>query len=68
MGNSCLDGMAETCEDLARGVVFPASEYNWYITGATLDINGDTYMIKRPENTKNTLDSIKMYAIILYYI
>lgn len=33
-------GRAGTCEDVARAVAFMASEYNGFITGATLDING----------------------------
>jgi len=36
---------AGTCEDVARAVAFLASEYNGFITGATLDINGGIYMI-----------------------
>lgn len=32
-----------TVEDIARPVVFLASEYDGYITGATLDINGGVY-------------------------
>ena len=38
-------GRAGTCEDVARAVAFLASEYNGFITGATLDINGGVYMI-----------------------
>jgi len=37
-------GRAGTCEDVARAVAFLASEYNGFITGATLDINGGVYM------------------------
>lgn len=37
-------GRAGTTEDVARAVVFLASEYDGFITGATLDINGGTYM------------------------
>ncbi len=33
-------GRAGTCEDVARAIAFLASEYNGFITGATLDING----------------------------
>ncbi|MBA7591108.1 3-oxoacyl-[acyl-carrier-protein] reductase FabG [subsurface metagenome] len=32
------------CEDIARAAAFLASEYNGFITGATLDINGGVYM------------------------
>lgn len=35
---------AGTCEDVARAVAFLASEYDGFITGATLDINGGIYM------------------------
>jgi 3-oxoacyl-[acyl-carrier protein] reductase len=35
---------AGTCEDVARAVSFLASEYNGFISGATLDINGGSYM------------------------
>jgi len=35
---------AGTCEDTARAVAFLASEYDGFITGATLDINGGVYM------------------------
>lgn len=35
---------AGTCEDVARAVGFFASEYDGFITGATLDINGGIYM------------------------
>ncbi len=35
---------AGTCEDTARAVVFLASEYDGFITGATLDINGGVYV------------------------
>jgi len=37
-------GRAGTCEDVARAVAFLASEYDGFITGATLDINGGIYM------------------------
>ena len=37
-------GRAGACEDVARAVAFLASEYNGFITGATLDINGGVYM------------------------
>ena len=36
---------AGTCEDVARAVAFLASEHNGFITGATLDINGGSYMM-----------------------
>lgn len=36
-------GRAGTVEDVARPVVFLASEYDGFITGATLDINGGVY-------------------------
>ena len=36
-------GRAGTPEDVARAVVFFASEYDGFITGATLDINGGVY-------------------------
>jgi 3-oxoacyl-[acyl-carrier protein] reductase len=36
-------GRAGTPEDVARPVVFLASEYDGFITGATLDINGGVY-------------------------
>lgn len=36
-------GRAGTPEDVARAVVFLASEYDGFITGATLDINGGVY-------------------------
>jgi 3-oxoacyl-[acyl-carrier protein] reductase len=36
-------GKAGTPEDVARAVAFLASEYNGFITGATLDINGGVY-------------------------
>ena len=32
-----------TAEDIARAVVYLASEYDGFITGATLDINGGVY-------------------------
>ena len=35
---------AGTCEDVARAVAFLASEYDGFITGATLYINGGVYM------------------------
>jgi len=38
-------GRAGTCDDVARATAFLASEYNGFITGATLDINGGIYMI-----------------------
>lgn len=37
-------GRAGNCEDVARAAAFLASEYNGFITGATLDINGGVYM------------------------
>jgi 3-oxoacyl-[acyl-carrier protein] reductase len=37
-------GRAGTCEDIARAAAFLASEYDGFITGATLDINGGVYM------------------------
>jgi 3-oxoacyl-[acyl-carrier protein] reductase len=36
-------GRAGTSEDIARPVVYLASEYDGFITGATLDINGGVY-------------------------
>jgi 3-oxoacyl-[acyl-carrier protein] reductase len=36
-------GRAGTSEDIARAVVYLASEYDGFITGATLDINGGVY-------------------------
>src|SRR5436190_1283588 len=36
-------GRAGTPEDVARAVVFLASEYDGFITGATLDLNGGVY-------------------------
>lgn len=36
-------GRAGSAEDVARPVVFLASEYDGFITGATLDINGGVY-------------------------
>lgn len=36
---------AGTCEDVARAAAFLASEYSGFITGATLDINGGSYMM-----------------------
>ncbi len=35
---------AGDCQDVARAVAFFASEYDGFITGATLDINGGIYM------------------------
>ena len=37
-------GRGGSCEDIARAAAFFASEYNGFITGATLDINGGVYM------------------------
>jgi 3-oxoacyl-[acyl-carrier protein] reductase len=37
-------GRAGTVEDVARAAVFLAAEYDGFITGATLDVNGGTYM------------------------
>ncbi len=36
-------GRGGTAEDVARAVVYLASEYDGFITGATLDINGGVY-------------------------
>jgi 3-oxoacyl-[acyl-carrier protein] reductase len=36
-------GRSGTSEDVARAVVYLASEYDGFITGATLDINGGVY-------------------------
>jgi 3-oxoacyl-[acyl-carrier protein] reductase len=36
-------GRAGNLMDVARAVVYLASEYNGFITGATLDINGGVY-------------------------
>jgi 3-oxoacyl-[acyl-carrier protein] reductase len=36
-------GRAGAAEDVARAVVYLASEYDGFITGATLDINGGVY-------------------------
>ena len=36
-------GRAGTVDDIARPIVFLASEYDGFITGATLDINGGVY-------------------------
>ena len=36
---------AGTTEDVARAVVFLASEFDGFITGATLDINGGVYVV-----------------------
>ena len=38
-------GRAGTTEDVARAVTFLASEYDGFITGATLDINGGVYLM-----------------------
>ncbi|HBC88990.1 MAG TPA: oxidoreductase [Lentisphaeria bacterium] len=38
-------GRAGTPEDVARTIVFLASEYDGFITGATIDINGGIYCI-----------------------
>lgn len=38
-------GRAGTTEDVARAVAFLASEYDGFITGATLDINGGVYLV-----------------------
>lgn len=35
---------AGSCEDVARAAAFLASEYDGFMTGATLDINGGIYM------------------------
>ncbi|HVU23037.1 MAG TPA: SDR family oxidoreductase [Opitutus sp.] len=37
-------GRAGTVDDIARGVVYLAGEYDGFITGATLDINGGQYV------------------------
>ncbi len=37
-------GRAGTSQDIADGVAFLASQYDGFITGATLDINGGVYM------------------------
>jgi 3-oxoacyl-[acyl-carrier protein] reductase len=37
-------GRAGDADDIARAIVFLASEYDGFITGATLDINGGVYM------------------------
>ena len=37
-------GRAGTCEDVARTAAFLASEFNGFITGATIDVNGGVYM------------------------
>ncbi|MEO7598730.1 MAG: SDR family oxidoreductase, partial [Opitutus sp.] len=37
-------GRAGTPEDVARAVVFLAAEWNGFITGATLDVNGGVWM------------------------
>ena len=36
-------GRAGTPEDVARAVVYLASEFDGFITGATIDINGGVY-------------------------
>jgi 3-oxoacyl-[acyl-carrier protein] reductase len=36
-------GRAGDCDDVARAVVYLASEFDGFITGATLDINGGVY-------------------------
>jgi 3-oxoacyl-[acyl-carrier protein] reductase len=38
-------GRAGTTDDVARAVVFFASEFDGFITGATLDINGGVYLM-----------------------
>jgi 3-oxoacyl-[acyl-carrier protein] reductase len=38
-------GRAGTTEDVARAVVYLASEFDGFITGATLDINGGVYVM-----------------------
>ena len=38
-------GRSGNAEDVARAVVFLASEYDGFITGATIDINGGVYCI-----------------------
>jgi 3-oxoacyl-[acyl-carrier protein] reductase len=38
-------GRAGTTEDVARAVAFLAAEYDGFITGATLDINGGVYLM-----------------------
>ena len=38
-------GRAGTTEDVARAVVFLAGEFDGFITGATLDINGGVYLM-----------------------
>jgi 3-oxoacyl-[acyl-carrier protein] reductase len=38
-------GRAGTTEDVARAVAFLAGEYDGFITGATLDINGGVYLM-----------------------
>ena len=38
-------GRAGTTEDVARAVVYLASEFDGFITGATLDINGGVYLM-----------------------
>ena len=38
-------GRGGTTEDVARAVAFLASEYDGFITGATLDINGGVYLM-----------------------
>ena len=36
-------GRAGTPDDVARAIAFPAAEYDGFISGATLDINGGIY-------------------------
>lgn len=36
-------GRGGNADDVARAAVFPAGEYDGFITGATLDINGGVY-------------------------
>jgi 3-oxoacyl-[acyl-carrier protein] reductase len=36
-------GRAGNADDVARAVLYLASEYDGFITGATLDINGGVY-------------------------
>ncbi len=36
-------GRAGNADDVARAVIYLASEYDGFITGATLDINGGVY-------------------------
>jgi 3-oxoacyl-[acyl-carrier protein] reductase len=37
-------GRAGTCEDVARAAAFLAGEFDGFITGATIDVNGGVYM------------------------